>query len=97
MSVPAAAEEEYNLALALRVQDVDELWYLVAESFNFRAALGADAAYATEPNLRTLVRRLASFAPNATRDAFVSALIANTPLPPPIPSLAELFQTSRSE
>jgi len=56
--VTPPVEEELHFALAIRVQDADELWYLVADSFNFRSSLGTDAGYATEMNLRILVTRV---------------------------------------
>jgi hypothetical protein len=85
--------EDLYFALALRVADVGQLWYLIADSFNFRAALGADAGYSTETNFRTLVRRLAAFAPRATQDGFFAAVLGNYPLPPPVGSIIEFFKT----
>lgn len=85
--------EDVYFALALRVADVGELWYLIADSFNFRNALGADAGYSTETNFRTLVRRLAAFAPRATQDGFFAAVLGRLPLPPPVGSIMEFFKT----
>jgi len=85
--------EDLYFALALRVADVGELWYLIADSFNFRNALGADAGYSTETNFRTLVRRLAAFAPHATQDGFFAAVLGRLPLPPPVGSIIEFFKT----
>jgi len=88
-----ATRENLHFALALRVTGVPELWYLLADSFNFRKALGPDAAYVTEFNLRALVKRLATFAPHATQDSFFAAIISGLPLPPPVDSLLEFFRT----
>ena len=86
--------EELSFVLGLRIRDVAELWYLVADSFNFRSALGADAGLVTEPNFRALVVRLASFAPMATRDAFVDAVLQHTNLPPPLDSLPDFLKAA---
>ena len=88
-----ATKEDLHFALALRVTGVGELWYLLADSFNFRKALGADAGYATEINLRALVRKLAAFSPRATQDGFFTAVLGGLPLPPPVGSLLEFFRT----
>lgn len=85
--------EDVYFALALRVTDVGELWYLIADSFNFRNALGPEAGYSTETNFRTLVRRLAAFAPRATQDGFFAAVLGRHPLPPPVGSIMEFFKT----
>lgn len=85
--------EELFFALALRVSGIGELWYLVANSFNFRKALGADATYSTEINFRALVRRLAAAAPRATQDSFFTAILGGLPLPPPVLSLIDFFKT----
>lgn len=85
--------EDLYFALALRVAGVGELWYLIADSFNFRNALGADAGYSTETNFRTLVRRLVVFAPRATQDGFFAAVLGRHPLPPPVGSIMEFFKT----
>ena len=86
------AEEELHFVVALRVKDVAELWYLVADSFNFRESLGGDANYATEFNLRTFVRRLAIFAPGAAQNPGFRALVAHRPMPAPLSSLIEFFR-----
>jgi hypothetical protein len=86
--------EDVYFAMALRVASVGELWYLVADSFNFRNALGAEAGYSTETNFRTLVGRLAAFAPRATQDGFFAAVLGRHPLPPPVGSLMEFFKTA---
>ncbi|MBV8171108.1 MAG: hypothetical protein JO219_04160 [Candidatus Eremiobacteraeota bacterium] len=88
-----ATKEDLHFALALRVAGVGELWYLLADSFNFRKALGPDAGYSTEINLRALVRKLAAFAPLATQDSFFTAIVGGLPLPPPVDSLIEFFRT----
>lgn len=88
-----ATKEDLHFALALRVAAATELWYLLADSFNFRKALGPDAGYVTEMNLRALVKRLAAFAPHATQDSFFAAIIGGLPLPPPVVSLFEFFRT----
>jgi len=90
----AQGADEFSFVVKLRVLGVAELWFLVADSFNFRKTLGADAGYSTEANLRTLVRRLAAFSPNATQDKFFAAVLGNAPLPPPVGSLVEFFKTA---
>lgn len=84
--------EELYYALALRIDKLPELWYLNASSFNFRKALGDDATYSTELNLKEFVRRLARFAPDAVRDGFFTAVLQSSPLPPPVDSLLEFFR-----
>jgi hypothetical protein len=84
--------EDLNYAIAMRIEKLPELWYLNASSFNFRKALGDEATFSTELNLRALVRRLCEFAPDAVRDSFVTAVQQNLPLPPPIDSLLEFFR-----
>lgn len=88
----AVSEESLHYALAMRVDGVGELWYLLADSFNFRYTLGRDAAYVTEFNVRTLVKRLAAFSPQAVQDSFFAAVIGGLALPPPIDSLLEFFR-----
>lgn len=84
--------EDLYYAIAMRVEKLPELWYLNASSFNFRKALGADATYSTEINLREFVRRLAQFSPDAVRDGFFTAILQSSPLPPPLDSLLEFFR-----
>lgn len=84
--------EEHSYAIALRIDRLPELWYLNANSFNFRKALGDSATYSTELNLRGFTRRLAQFAPDAVRDGFFTAVIQGSPLPPPLDSLLEFFR-----
>ena len=86
--------QELHYALAMRVDGLPELWYLLAASFNFRKPLGADATYAMEMNLRLFVRRLAGFVPHAVQDGFVGAMILGSPLPPPVDSLFEFFRAA---
>jgi hypothetical protein len=88
------AGEELLYALAMRVDKVPELWYLLGTSFNFKKALGPDATYAGETNLRLFVKRLAEFAPRAVQDSFFAAMLGGTPLPPPMESLLEFFRAS---
>jgi hypothetical protein len=88
-----ATKEDLHFALAMRAAGVGELWYLLADSFNFRKALGPDAGYSTEINLRALVRRLAAFAPRATQDGFFAAVLGGSQLPPPVDSLLEFMKT----
>jgi hypothetical protein len=89
----APPEEELHFVLALRIADLEALWYFVADSFNFRDSLGNEARYTTELNLRALARRLASFAPQAAQDAGFATLILRAPLPAPLSSLVEFFRT----
>lgn len=88
----ATQAEELHYALAMRVDGVRELWYLLAASFNFRQALADAATYSTDLNLRALVRRLADFAPQAVQDSFFTAVVKGFPLPPPLVSLKEFFE-----
>jgi hypothetical protein len=91
---PALSSEGATLVFGLRTLGPGELLYLVADSFNFRSTLGADAGYSTEMNLRELVRRIAALAPTAARDDFVKAIIGRVPLPPPLASLVEFFKVA---
>jgi hypothetical protein len=91
---PRLSSEGATLVFGLRTLGPGELLYLVADSFNFRATLGADAGYSTEMNLRELVRRVAALAPTAARDDFVKAIIGRVPLPPPLASLVEFFKVA---
>lgn len=96
-SVPPKSSDSIegaSFVFALRVKDVGELWYALADSFNFRAALGPDTGYATEANLRLLMQRLIGIAPKASRDDFVMSLVGNVALPPPIESVFEFFKTA---
>jgi len=78
--------------VALRAAKVGELWYLVADTFNFRSTLGPDAGNVLDQNLRALLAKLTAFAPQAVQDAFVAAMLADLPLPPPLGSLMEFFK-----
>ena len=89
--IPTAKETPVHLVLGMRISGVEELLFLVADSFNYRSALGPDAGYVTEDNLKNLLRRLAAFAPNASQHAFCRALLASRPLPPAVGSLVEFF------
>ena len=89
--IPTAKEIPVHLVLGMRISGVEELLFLVADSFNYRSALGPDAGYVTEDNLKNLLRRLAAFAPNASQDAFCRALLDPRPLPPAVGSLVEFF------
>jgi hypothetical protein len=84
--------EDLNYAVAMRVEKLPELWYLNASSFNFRKALGDEATFSTEINLRALIRRLSQFAPDSVRDGFFTAVLQGSPLPPPLDSLLEFFR-----
>ena len=86
--------KEFHHAVALRVAEMPIILYLLAASFNFRKALGPEATYSTESNLRLFVKRLAAFAPQATKDAYVGAIVAGSPLPDPVDSLLEFFRTT---
>jgi hypothetical protein len=95
-TVNTPGELEFHLVLALRIRDVEELWSLVAGSFDFHTALGANTGLVTEANFRTLLLRLSSFAPAAACDAFVAAMLADQALPEPLHSLVELFRIGES-
>jgi hypothetical protein len=84
--------EELQFALALRSDDVPELWYLIGTSFNFRKALGPEATYSGEKNLRLFVKRLVKFAPHAVQDAFITAIDLGATLPPPVETLHDFFK-----
>ena len=90
----ASINEHLDHVLALRVDGVSEVWYLLAQSFNFRKALGPDAGYSSELNLRTFLKRLAAFAPNAAKDAYMTAMIDRRDLPPPVDSLIDFLRTA---
>jgi hypothetical protein len=87
-----AVTEARQYVIALRAAKLGEFWYLVADTFNFRKSLGADAGNVLEQNLRTLLTKLTTLAPQAVQDSFVTALLANLPLPPPLGSLMEFFK-----
>ena len=87
-----AVSEQMQYVVALRATTVGELWYLVADTFNFRKSLGVEGGYVLLQNLRALLRRLSEFAPQAVLDSFVTALLADLPLPPPLDSLMEFFR-----
>ncbi len=89
-----STSEEFHFVLALRATGVGEVWYLAADSFNFRHALGEEAGYSTEINFRAFVRRLGRFAPRATQDAFFAAILGGLPLPPPLGSLIEFLRVA---
>ena len=85
-------DEELHYALALRVDGIAELWYLLASSFNFRKALGPLATYSTELNFREMTKRLAAIAPHAVQDSFFTATTQGMQVPPPVDSLFEFFR-----
>ena len=89
-----AVTENLHHALAMRVDGVPEVWYLLAQSFNFRKALGQDAGYSSELNLRAFLKRLAAFAPNAAKDSYTTAMIDRKDLPPPVDSLIDFLRTA---
>jgi len=90
----AASVSELHHAVALRIGGVAEIWYMLADSFNFRKALGPDAGYASEMNLRMFVKKLAAFAPGAAQDAYVGAIVGGKELPPPLDSLIEFLRAA---
>ena len=90
----ASMSELLHHAVALRIARVTEIWYLLADSFNFRKALGPDAGYASEMNLRMFVKKLAAFAPDSTKDAYVAAIVGGKELPAPLESLIEFLRTA---
>jgi hypothetical protein len=87
-----AVTQEMQYVVAIRVRSVGELWYLVADTFNFRKSLGAQAGYLSDQNLRAFLNKLTTFSPQAVQDGFVTAMLANLPLPPPLNSLLEFFR-----
>ena len=86
-------EEHLPMVVALLVEGVEEIWYLQAESFNYRKTLGGEAGYTTRENFDRLVHLLASSFPYASRDVFFEARLANAPLPPPCASLLDFFRS----
>ncbi len=90
----AVTGEELLHALALRVRGVSEAWYLLAQSFNLRKALGPDATYSSDMNRKLFVKRLAAFMPAARKDGYVDAVVANAALPPPLDSLLEFLRST---
>jgi hypothetical protein len=92
--IDAKSVDELLYVVIVRAAGVKELWFLVADSFNFRKTLGADAGYVTEANLQLLMQRLSNFAPAAKRDQFFGAMLARLPLPPPVGSLVDLFKAA---
>lgn len=93
-SVEAVAiNEEFQHVIVVRASGVGEFWYLVADTFNFRKALGSEASLLFDQNMRLLLRKLTSIAPQAVADSFVTAMLENVPLPPPFDSYLEFFRT----
>jgi hypothetical protein len=86
--------EQMHFALGLRATGVNQVWYLMADSFNFRKTLGPDATYATEINVRALVRKLAELATRATQDGFFTAVLGGVALPPAVNSLIEFLRVA---
>jgi hypothetical protein len=79
--------EETQYVVALRSSSMGEVWYLVADTFNFRKSLGDEAGYLLAENLKRLLAKLSGAAPQAVLDSFVTAMLAGYPLPPPVDSL----------
>lgn len=90
----ATTDEHLEHALAFRISGVPEVWYLLAQSFNFRKALGPDAGYSSELNLRAFLKRLTAFAPSAAKDAYMTAMIDRKDLPPPVGGLIDFLRTA---
>ncbi len=90
-----AKSEELHYVLGMWANDSEELWFLMATSFNFRKALGADAAYSLEMNVRAFIQKLGFFCPESIRDPFFEAALAKTTLPQPVGSLMEFFREAR--
>lgn len=87
--------EEMQYVLGIRVTGREELWFLMATSFNFRKALGADAAYSLEMNTRAFIQKLGAFCPESLRDPFFEAALVKTTLPQPVDSLMEFLKSTR--
>jgi hypothetical protein len=87
--------EEMQYVLGIRVKERDELWFLMATSFNFRKALGADAAYSLEMNVRAFIQKLGAFCPESMRDPFFEAALAKIALPQPVDGLMEFLKATR--
>ena len=86
--------QEIQYVIAIRVRSVGELWYFVADTFNFRKSLGSQAGYLQDQNLRAFLNKLTTFAPQAVQDGFVAAMLANLTLPPPLDSLLEFIRAA---
>lgn len=86
--------EDMHYVLGMRASDTDELWFLMATSFNFLKALGPDAAYSLEINVRAFIQKLEAFCPEAWRDPFFEAALARAALPPPVDSLLEFIRAT---
>lgn len=86
--------EELQYVLGMRVKNKKELWYLMATSFNFRKALGADAAYSLDINIKAFLQKLCNFCPQAKHDQFFEAARTKTALPEPVSSLMEFMKST---
>jgi hypothetical protein len=86
--------ENLQFAVAVRSARPSELWYFIADTFNFRKSLGPDASMLLQHNLRLLLAKLTAAAPTAVQDSFVTAVLADLPLPPPLGSLMEFFKAA---
>ncbi|MDQ7822228.1 MAG: hypothetical protein RDV48_05480 [Candidatus Eremiobacteraeota bacterium] len=86
--------EDMHYVLGMRVRKREDLWFLMATSFNFRKALGADAAFSLEMNVRAFIQKLGDFCPGARRDRFFEAALAKAALPEPIDSLLEFIKAT---
>jgi hypothetical protein len=87
--------EEMHCVLGMRVNEREELYYLMATSFNFRKALGDDATYSLDMNVRAFIQKLGAFCPSAQRDPFFVAALAKTSLPQPIDGLMEFIKATQ--
>lgn len=89
-----APNEATQEVIAIRSSSVGELWYFVADSFNFRKTLGAEAGYVLDQNLRRFMKKLTSIAPKAVTDAYVTALLGGLTPPPPLESLLDFLRSA---
>ncbi|MFH1452997.1 MAG: hypothetical protein ABIH00_03325 [Armatimonadota bacterium] len=90
----ATTTEDLQYVLGMRVKNVKEFWYLMASSFNFRKALGADAAYSLNINVQAFIQKLIAFCPQASRDNFFQAAMEKAALPKPVESLLEFLRST---
>jgi hypothetical protein len=87
-----AVSEDEQYVVAIRSSAVGEVWYLVADTFNFRKSLGPEAGYLLDQNLKQLLAKVVAAAPQAVLDSFVTAMLAGYALPPPVDSLLEFLR-----
>ena len=81
MSVTFGHANTYTPLLALNVGSREEVLHLALDRFNYRKALGKEAALTTALNLPRLLQKLATFCPRARADAGFAAALRGETLP----------------